>query len=42
MIKNTFTHIKGIGKKVEQLLWEHNLHSWDDFLEADSHPVSAA
>jgi len=42
MITNTFSHIKGIGEKAEELLWEHNLHSWDDFLNAASHPVSAA
>lgn len=42
MLKNTFSHIKGISEKTEQLLWNNNLHTWDDFLNANSHPVSAA
>lgn len=42
MIKNTFSHIKGVGEKAEKLLWDHNIHSWDDFLNADTHPVSPA
>ncbi len=42
MITNTFSHIKGIGEKAEQLLWDHNLYTWDDFLKTDSYPVSAA
>ncbi len=32
MIKSTFLHIPGIGKKTERDLWESGIHSWDDFV----------
>ncbi len=30
MLRQTFIHIPGIGKKTELGLWEHGIHSWDD------------
>lgn len=33
MITKTFCHIKGISAAFEKLLWEHNIHHWDDFYE---------
>jgi len=39
MIKNTFIHIPGIGKKSEKNLWQKGILTWDDFFarERDSH-----
>jgi len=33
VLENTFIHIKGIGRKTEQRLWEQGIRSWRDFLE---------
>ncbi len=30
MLKQTFVHIPGIGKRTESALWENGIHSWDD------------
>ena len=32
MLKQTFLHINGIGPKVEQLIWEEGVYTWDDML----------
>lgn len=31
MLKSTFQHIKGIGKKTERELWSKGLRTWDDY-----------
>ncbi len=31
MLKNTFTHIPGIGPKTEERLWDSGIHNWGDF-----------
>jgi uncharacterized protein YprB with RNaseH-like and TPR domain len=31
MLKNTFTHIPGIGVKTEERLWESGILNWNDF-----------
>jgi uncharacterized protein YprB with RNaseH-like and TPR domain/predicted nuclease with RNAse H fold/dephospho-CoA kinase len=31
MLKSTFRHIKGIGKKTEQSLWAKGLATWDEY-----------
>lgn len=36
MLKNTFCHIKGVGKKREDILWEHGILCWEDALERDN------
>ncbi len=33
MLKNTFTHIPGIGVKTEARLWESGILNWNDFTE---------
>lgn len=33
MLKNTFTHIPGIGVKTEERLWESGILNWNDFTE---------
>ncbi len=30
MLRNTFSHITGIGVRTERLLWERGIHSWED------------
>jgi uncharacterized protein YprB with RNaseH-like and TPR domain/predicted nuclease with RNAse H fold len=30
MLQQTFIHIPGIGKRTEQELWQHGIHTWDD------------
>lgn len=34
MLKSTFQHIKGIGKKTERELWSRGLKTWDDYEKA--------
>lgn len=33
MLRNTFLHIPGIGKKTELKFWKNGVHKWRDFLE---------
>lgn len=33
MLKSTFIHINGIGKKTEQSIWSSGVYTWDEFLE---------
>ena len=33
MIEHTFIHIQGIGKKIEQKLWERGILTWNHFLD---------
>ena len=40
MLQNTFSHVPGIGPKIEQKLWAAGLHTWDDFIESATIPLS--
>ena len=40
MLKNTFSHIPGIGLKTEKLLWNNGIHTWNDFESCQSLPLS--
>ena len=40
MLEQSFIHIKGIGKKVENLLWENNINDWNKFLKSKEIPLS--
>lgn len=41
MLKNTYIHIPGVGKSLEQKIWAQGIHTWDEFLEmADRVPIS--
>lgn len=41
MLKNTFSHIKGVSLEFEKNLWKNNIICWDDFLEKkDTLPIS--
>ncbi|MBF0523786.1 MAG: ribonuclease H-like domain-containing protein [Deltaproteobacteria bacterium] len=31
MLQNTFIHISGVGRHLEDRLWEHGILTWDDF-----------
>jgi len=31
MLKSTFVHLKGFGKKKERMLWSNGIRTWDDF-----------
>ncbi|NPV00670.1 MAG: ribonuclease H-like domain-containing protein [Brevinematales bacterium] len=33
MLRHTFCHLKGVGKKRESILWEHGILCWEDALE---------
>lgn len=33
MLKNTYIHIPGVGKALEQKIWASGINSWDEFLE---------
>ncbi|WP_440945710.1 ribonuclease H-like domain-containing protein [Methanosarcina sp. T3] len=35
MLKNTYIHIPGIGKALEQKIWALGINSWDEFLEME-------
>ena len=41
MLEQTFCHIKGIGEKGEQRLWDAGIHSWAAALDTPL-PLSAA
>ncbi len=36
LLRNTFIHLPRVGKVTERELWESGVHTWDDFIEADS------
>jgi uncharacterized protein YprB with RNaseH-like and TPR domain len=40
MLEQSFIHIKGIGGKVEKLLWENNINDWNKFLKSKEIPLS--
>jgi hypothetical protein len=42
MIRNTFIHIPGIGRKLERQLWRRGILSWEDFLEQKGEVLSPA
>lgn len=42
MLGNTFCHLPGIGPKSETSLWGAGIRTWEEFLTADSLPVSTA
>ncbi len=42
MLGNTFCHLPGIGPKSESTLWGAGIRTWEDFLAAESLPVSTA
>lgn len=33
MLNNTYIHIPGIGKNLEQKIWAQGIHTWEEFLE---------
>ncbi|MDY9926546.1 ribonuclease H-like domain-containing protein [Methanosarcina sp.] len=33
MLKNTYIHIPGVGKALEQKIWASGINTWDEFLE---------
>ncbi len=41
MLANTFIHLPGIGPVTERDLWKSGVHTWSDFLSADSLPARA-
>ena len=41
MLNNTYIHIPGVGKSLEQEIWAQGIHNWDEFLKmADRLPIS--
>ncbi|MGA1874971.1 MAG: ribonuclease H-like domain-containing protein [bacterium] len=34
MLFHTFLHIPGVGERLERMLWQHDIFTWDDFLES--------
>lgn len=41
MLRHSFSHISSIGAGTEQKIWEHNIHSIDDFLKSPPSFLSA-
>lgn len=39
MIRNTFCHIPGVSVRLERMLWERGIHSWDCFLAGADIPL---
>jgi uncharacterized protein len=35
MLNNTYIHIPGVGKSLEQKIWAQGIHSWEEFLEME-------
>ncbi|MDD3247012.1 MAG: ribonuclease H-like domain-containing protein [Methanosarcina sp.] len=35
MLKNTYIHIPGVGKALEQKIWASGINTWDEFLEME-------
>ncbi len=43
MLNNTYIHIPGVGKNLEQKIWAHGIHKWEQFLEMkEMIPISSA
>lgn len=43
MLANTYIHIQGVGKTLEQKIWASGVRNWEDFLEKqDELPLSPA
>ena len=40
MLKSTFQHISGIGKKTEKALWEKGITTWEDYLSSKPRQLS--
>ena len=40
MLKQSFSHIQGIGAKTEKSLWDNNINDWDTFLNTKNLPLS--
>lgn len=40
MLKSTFQHLKGIGKKTERSLWAKGIITWDDYRSLDGRLLS--
>ena len=36
MLKNTFIHVPGVNKDVEETIWRNQIHDWNSFLENHS------
>ncbi len=39
MLQHTFSHLKGVSKKTEALLWQSGIQNWADFLESPDVPL---
>lgn len=39
MLNNTYIHIPGVGKKLEQKIWAQGINTWEEFLE-NQHRIS--
>jgi uncharacterized protein len=35
MLNNTYIHIPGVGKNLEQKIWAQGIHTWEEFLELE-------
>ena len=35
MLNNTYIHIPGVGKSLEQKIWAQGIHTWEEFLEME-------
>lgn len=40
MLRNTFLHIRGVGPRTEQLLWDAGLYDWQAALSTDAVPIA--
>lgn len=40
MLKSTFLHLKGVGKKTERSLWEKGITTWEDHLSSEARQPS--
>jgi len=40
MLRQSFSHIQGVGLKTEKKLWENNINDWDTFLYTKNLPLS--
>lgn len=41
MLQHTFVHLPGLGPSTERRLWAAGIHTWDDFLDADTPPLAS-
>ncbi len=35
MLNNTYIHIPGVGKSLEQKIWAQGIRTWEEFLEME-------